>query len=40
MMKKKTLIIIGVVAVIAIVAVLALKPFSKRKQQLPSILSR
>jgi HlyD family secretion protein len=30
-MKKKTLIIIGVVAVIAIAAVLALKPFSKKE---------
>ena len=31
MMKKKTLILIGVVAVIAIIAVLALKPFSKKE---------
>jgi HlyD family secretion protein len=31
MMKKKTLIIIGVVAVIAIAAILALKPFSKKE---------
>jgi HlyD family secretion protein len=31
MMKKKTLIIIGIVAVLAIVAILALKPFSKKE---------
>ena len=31
MMKKKTLIIMAVVAVIAIAAILALKPFSKKE---------
>src|SRR5665811_1381672 len=33
-MKKKTLIIIGVVVVIAIAAILALKPFSKKEAEL------